>query len=60
MTKIKICGLMRQEDILAVNAAYFLALLIRLSIVSNFYVQMDDYLAYFIKFAPIYTVLCIV
>lgn len=47
-------------DILAVNAAYFLALIIRLSIQPNFYKSIDFYRADFFTFAPFYTVFCIV
>ena len=48
-------------DIVAVNAAYMLALLIRFYV--NFQlrpVAVDRYLPAFLRFAPFYTVLCIV
>lgn len=46
-------------DIVAVNAAYFLALLIRFYVNFEFReVARESYLPAFLKFAPIYTVLC--
>ena len=47
-------------DILAINAAYFLALIIRLSIQPHFQKSIDFYRADFFTFAPIYTALCLV
>ena len=46
-------------DIIAVNAAYFLALLVRFYVNFEFRdVAKDYYLPAFLQFAPIYTVLC--
>lgn len=46
-------------DIIAVNAAYFLALLVRFYVNFEFRgVAQDYYLPAFLRFAPIYTVLC--
>ena len=47
-------------DILAVNAAYFIALVLRLSIQANFYKEVSFYRDGLFKFAPWYTVLCII
>lgn len=47
-------------DIIAVNAAYFLALLIRFYVNNEFRPTVSFYLTDFLTFAPFYTVLCIV
>ena len=47
-------------DILAVNAAYFLALLIRFYVNYEFRPTVSYYLNDFLTFAPFYTVLCII
>ncbi len=47
-------------DIIAVNASYFLALLLRFSINSRLDPLIERYLNTVIYFAPIYTVICIV
>lgn len=47
-------------DVLAVNGSYFLALLIRFYINGHFREIAQRYLPSFGKFAPIYTVICIV
>ena len=48
-------------DIIAVNAAYFLALLVRFYVNFEFRgVAQDYYLPAFLRFAPIYTVLCFI
>ncbi len=48
-------------DILAVNAAYFLALLMRFYVNNEFrQVVQDYYLPAFLRFAPFYTVLCFI
>ncbi len=47
-------------DILAVNAAYFCALLIRFYVASEFNIWAVKYIAGFQKFAPFYTVCCLV
>ncbi len=48
-------------DVIAVNAAYFLALLIRFYVNFEFRaVAKDYYLPAFLRFAPIYTVLCFI
>ena len=47
-------------DIIAVNAAYFLALLIRFYVNNEFRPTVSYYLTDFWTFAPFYTVLCII
>lgn len=47
-------------DIIAVNAAYFLALLVRFYVNSEFRPTVSYYLTDFWKFAPFYTVVCII
>ena len=47
-------------DIIAVNAAYFLSLVLRFSIANRLDPQIEDYIYTVIHFAPIYTVICIV
>ena len=47
-------------DIIAVNAAYFLALIVRFYVNNEFRSSVSFYLDYFVCFAPVYTVLCIV
>ena len=47
-------------DIIAVNAAYFLALLIRFYVNFEFRPTVAHYLTDFAKFAPFYTVFCII
>ena len=47
-------------DIVAVNAAYFGALLLRFSINNRMDPLIENYLDTVIYFAPIYTVICIV
>ncbi len=47
-------------DIVAVNAAYLLALLIRFYVNYKFTPSIGQYLDYFYKFTPFYTVLCII
>ena len=47
-------------DIIAVNAAYFLSLILRFSIANRLDPQIEDYIYTVIHFAPIYTVICIV
>lgn len=47
-------------DIVAVNAAYFLALVARLSVGFNFHQELFYYVEYFIAFAPFYTVICLI
>ncbi len=47
-------------DIIAVNAAYFLALLIRFYVNNEFRPTVSFYLTDFLTFAPSYTVFCIV
>ncbi len=46
-------------DVLAVNAAYFLALLLRFYVNYEFRPTVSFYLTDFLTFAPFYTVLCI-
>ena len=46
-------------DILAVNAAYFLGLIVRFYVHSTFYEFVNYYLGAFLTFAPYYTVICI-
>ena len=46
-------------DIIAVNAAYFLALLMRFYVNNEFRPTVSYYLTDFLTFAPFYTVLCI-
>ena len=46
-------------DILAVNAAYFFALIIRGSVFRSFQELIQEYIGEYFKFAPIYTVLCL-
>ena len=46
-------------DIIAVNAAYFLALLLRFYVNYEFRPTVSFYLTDFLTFAPFYTVLCI-
>ena len=46
-------------DILAVNAAYFLALIVRFYVHSTFYEFINFYLGAYLAFAPYYTVICI-
>ena len=47
-------------DILAVNAAYYLALLIRYYISFSIYPSASQHVADFFKFAPWYTIACII
>ena len=47
-------------DIIAVNAAYFLSLVLRFTISNRLDPQIEDYIYTVIHFAPIYTVICIV
>ena len=48
-------------DVIAVNAAYFLALLVRFYVNFEFRaVAKDYYLPAFLRFAPIYTILCFI
>ena len=47
-------------DIIAVNAAFFLALLMRFYVNNEFRPTVSFYLTDFLTFAPFYTVLCIV
>ncbi len=47
-------------DILAVNAAYFVALLFRLSLQEDFLKALHEYQGGFFTFAPFYTVICII
>ena len=47
-------------DIIAVNAAYFLALLLRFYVNYEFRPTVSFYLTDFTSFAPFYTVLCII
>ncbi len=48
-------------DIVAVNAAYFLALVVQFSMRGIFSdIATDTYIPAFLKFAPIYTVLCVI
>ncbi len=47
-------------DIVAVNAAYFLALLLRFYVNNEFRPTVSYYLTDWVKFTPFYTVLCIV
>ncbi len=47
-------------DVLAVNAAYFLALLLRFYVNNEFRPTVSYYLTDFLTFAPFYTVICIV
>lgn len=47
-------------DIIAVNASYFLALILRFSINNRLDPLIDKYLYTVIYFAPIYTIICIV
>ncbi len=47
-------------DIIAVNLSYFLALMIRFYVHSSLSPIASDYLSDFAKFAPFYTVLCII
>ena len=47
-------------DIVAVNAAYFLALVARLSVGFNFREELFYYVEYFSTFAPFYTAICLV
>ena len=47
-------------DIIAVNAAYFLSLVLRFTIANRLDPQIENYIYTVIHFAPIYTVICIV
>ena len=47
-------------DIIAVNLSYFMAIVMRYYLRYSFVPEAADYLKTFWKFAPIYTVLCIV
>lgn len=47
-------------DILAVNFSYFLALILRFYVNGEFRGSVEYYMTYFVWYAPIYTVLCIV
>lgn len=47
-------------DIISVNAAYYLALLIRFSLGGSSIVALNEYPYIYSQFAPIYTVVCIV
>lgn len=47
-------------DILAVNAAYFMALAARLSVTLDFTKALSYYVVCYFKFAPFYTVICLV
>lgn len=47
-------------DVIAVNLSYFLALLIRFYVNNEFRPTVSYYLTDFAKFAPFYTVLCII
>ena len=46
-------------DIVAVNASFFLALLLRFSIYNKLDPQIDNYLYTVIHFSPFYTVICV-
>lgn len=46
-------------DILAVNAAYFLALVVRFYVHSTFYDFINYYMGAYLTFAPFYTMICI-
>ena len=46
-------------DILAVNASYFLALIVRFYVHSTFYEFINYYMGAYLTFAPYYTVICI-
>ena len=45
-------------DILAVNAAYFLALVVRFYVHSTFYDFINYYMGAYLTFAPFYTMIC--
>ena len=47
-------------DIISVNAAYYLAFVIRFSVGGKFYESLKDLPELYTQFAPIYTVLCII
>ena len=47
-------------DIIAVNAAYFLSLVLRFTISNRLDPQIENYIYTVIHFAPIYTIICIV
>ena len=47
------------SDFIAVNASYFIALIIR-SLISESNFELNKYLSVFYRFAPIYTIICIV
>ena len=61
----KIIGLVKGDiwivllDIIAVNAAYFLGILIRFFVGGKFYTSLRELPYKYSKFAPIYTVICI-
>jgi len=47
-------------DILAVNAAYFLALLVRFYVNFEFRPTVQHYIPAFLRIAPVYTLLCVI
>ena len=47
-------------DIAAVNLAYFLALIMRFYVNNEFRSSVSFYLTYFARYAPVYTVLCLI
>lgn len=47
-------------DIFAVNAAYFLALVVRFYVHNTFYDFINFYMGAYLTFAPYYTVICII
>lgn len=47
-------------DIIAVNAGYYLAILIRFYVANEFHEVAGQYINAFFRFAPFYTVICIV
>ena len=47
-------------DIFAVNFAYFMAMVLRFYVNSEFHIVAEYYLPLFWKFAPYYTICCII
>ena len=47
-------------DVAVVNAAYYLAILVRFYVASEFHVVANKYMSAFFKFAPYYTIACLV